>query len=503
MLKLKGKDLSWAIWLTAGCAISTFGFNQSALGNLVRLPSFYGQFPDINAVTSTGPEKEQKSRVEGTVVALYTLFGAFGGLGCMPLGDILGRKKTIWLSSFVQGIGYIIMATSYSLPQLIVSRMVLGLGTGGLIATVSVWQAELSKSTSRGAHVSAFGTFAGFGGAVALWTEYGMSFVNNSSSWRLPLALPIVFSIAVASFMCLLPESPHWLIKTNKVIEAEAILAQLGQGEESLQQTVHDIQMATHVNGNVRLSALWEMGPRRVFHRVCLACGVQFFLQLNGTNAVVYYATTIFQAELHFSQNLSLILSACLPIAIIVAALICSFTVDRFGRRKLMIFGAIMSSLCMACLTGTTSQPANSAALKAAVFFVYAFKFFFTIGWLGIPFLYATEIAPDGLRASVSGIATATGWLFNFLIVEVSPIAFTKIGEKYFIVFTVMNVVSALTIYFFYPETAGCTLEEIDAIFIQSKSIFDTVKVARQFPRRLDPVVAPEPVQDKPGSDHA
>lgn len=78
-----------------------------------------------------------------------------------------------------------------------------------------------------------------------------------------------------------------------------------------------------------------------------------------------------------------------------------------------MIPAAVMCSVCMACLTGTTSNPTNRVALRAAVFFVYAFKFVFTIGWLGIPFLYATEIAPDGLRASVSGIATATGWLFK------------------------------------------------------------------------------------------
>lgn len=96
-------------------------------------------------------------------------------------------------------------------------------------------------------------------------------------------------------------------------------------------------------------------------------------------------------------------------------------------------------------------------------------------------------------------------WASNsFLIAEVSPIAFTSIGEKYFIVFAVMNIVSAVTIYFFYPETAGCSLEEIDEIFIQSKSIFDPVKVARQFPRPLrhDPVVALELVQEDKSGCH-
>lgn len=156
-----------------------------------------------------------------------------------------------------------------------------------------------------------------------------------------------------------------------------------------------------------------------------MACGAQFFLQANGTNAVVYYTTTIFQAELHFSLNLSYILAGCLAISITLAALICSFTVDRFGRRKLMLFGAALCSVSMACLAGTASASTNKAALKAAVFFVFSFKFFFTIGWLGIPFLYAAEVAPDDLRTPVCGIATAVGWLLKSVLFPccVVPIA--------------------------------------------------------------------------------
>lgn len=90
----------------------------------------------------------------------------------------------------------------------------------------------------------------------------------------------------------------------------------------------------------------------------------------------------------------------------------------------------------------------------------------------------------------------------SFLIAEVSPIAFTKIGNKYFIVFAVTNAVSALTIYFFYPETNGCTLEEIDIIFMESKSVFDTVAVARRFPLDVDTRTAIENGKTKPGMEH-
>jgi MFS family permease len=89
----------------------------------------------------------------GTVIALYTIVGMFGALSCIFLGDLLGRRRTIFLASGVSIIGAILMSSSFSLAQFIVARIVLGLGTGGYTATVPVWQSELSKASHRGAHV--------------------------------------------------------------------------------------------------------------------------------------------------------------------------------------------------------------------------------------------------------------------------------------------------------------------------------------------------------------
>lgn len=122
-----------------------FGYNQASAGNIVTLPSFYNQFPEINTVTSTGAEENHKATIQGTVIATYTLLGVFGALACTFLGDMLGRRWTIWISCLVQAIGCILMATSYQLAQFVVARVIVGLGTGGIIATVSVWQAETAK----------------------------------------------------------------------------------------------------------------------------------------------------------------------------------------------------------------------------------------------------------------------------------------------------------------------------------------------------------------------
>lgn len=102
------------------------------------------------------------------------------------------------------------MASSYSLTQFIFGRIFLGLGTGGIVATVPVWQSELSKASSRGSHVTSVGIAYGTGLSLALWVAFGMSFVYGQASWRVTLAGSGVLAILVMAFIFTLPESPRW-----------------------------------------------------------------------------------------------------------------------------------------------------------------------------------------------------------------------------------------------------------------------------------------------------
>ena len=112
----------------------------------------------------------------------------------------------IFMMTGVSVIGVILMATSFQLAQFIVARLVLGVGTGGYLATVPVWQSEISKSSKRGAHVVADGIFIGGGTALALFVDFGLFFVKESSvAWRFPLAFQIVFSLMVMTFIIFFP----------------------------------------------------------------------------------------------------------------------------------------------------------------------------------------------------------------------------------------------------------------------------------------------------------
>lgn len=139
-------------------------------------------------------------------------------------------------------------------------------------------------------------------------------------------------------------------------------------------------------------------------------------------------------------------------------------------------------AICMAILAGTTSDQAkdNTAALVVAVIALYCFQFIFTTGYSGLTFLYAAEMAPLQVRAAVSAVSTATVWVFNFLLAEVTPVGFASIGNWYYLIFAVINAAIVPSVYFFFPETKGRSLEEIDAIFAQSKNIFDPPRIARR-----------------------
>jgi MFS family permease len=207
---LKGRKLHAAIWTESLVAVSMFGYCSASAGGVLNMPAFRQQFPSIDVEDAPASEQHHVSTIQGTVVATYTLCGVFGALGCTFLGDLYGRRMTIFIASALQLCGAILMATSYSLGQFVVGRVFIGLGVGGITATVPPWQSELSRAESRGSHVSSFGIYCGTGLSLALWIAFGLSFASGEVTWRIPIGGSGVLSIIVMAFIFTLPESPRW-----------------------------------------------------------------------------------------------------------------------------------------------------------------------------------------------------------------------------------------------------------------------------------------------------
>jgi MFS family permease len=183
---------------------------------------------------------------------------------------------------------------------------------------------------------------------------------------------------------------------------------------------------------------------------------------------------------------LSRLLAACNGTEYWIASWIAIFTIERFGRRGLMLFGAVGMSVTMAILAGTTSNVSNKACALIATVMLFVFNSFFAVGWLGMTWLYPAEITPLSIRAPANAIATTANWAFNFMVVMVTPVAFANIQWRTYIIFAVINAAMVPSVYFFFPETAGRSLEEMDEIFHKTTGPFDVVKIAKELPHRFD-----------------
>ena len=141
------------------------------MNGLLTLPSFVNTFPSIS--TST-PELENKnSTLQGTTVALYEVGAAAGALFCFVVGEKFGRQRTTFGAAITVLIGVILQATSYQLAQLIVARIVTGLGVGSFTATIPSWVGESSEAGHRGWLIMLEGSGAIFGVAFVGWMEFG------------------------------------------------------------------------------------------------------------------------------------------------------------------------------------------------------------------------------------------------------------------------------------------------------------------------------------------
>jgi MFS family permease len=155
-------------------------------------------------------------------------------------------------------------------------------------------------------------------------------------------------------------------------------------------------------------------------------------------------------------------------IAYFVSSLIPIWCLDRLGRRKLMVFACAGQGVCMAVLAGTVANGSKSSGI-IAITMLFLFNFFFAVGLLAVPWLLPTEYSPLAIRTKSAALATASNWIFTFLVVMITPVSINSIKWKTYIYFAVFNFTFLPLIYFFYPETRNLSLEQVDLLFLGEK----------------------------------
>ncbi|KAI9929522.1 hypothetical protein ASPWEDRAFT_534313 [Aspergillus wentii DTO 134E9] len=475
---LSGRALRVSITFTAVMGFSLFGYNQGMMAGLLNGEKFVETFPLLNKPENASPsESHYVEVIRGAVTSCYELGCFFGALFSMFFGEYLGRTRLIFMGASILIIGALITTVcftgSWEIGQFVIGRVVSGIGNGLNTATIPVWQSECSGAHNRGFLVCFEGAMIAGGTFIAYWVVFGISHAEDTVQWRFPVALQIFFALIVAAGALLLPDSPSWFVNRGYDKEACEVLAKLNNTTPDDDKVLHDFNfLKADVESSRAAQASWKtvftFGKTQEFQRLMIGCSGQFFQQFTGCNAAIYYSTLLFEENLNMDKYIALIMGGIFATVYALATIPSFFMIERVGRRNLYLIGFMGQGLSfiitMACLT----QGDNEEAAKGAAVGIFLFIVFFAFTLLPLPWIYPPEINPLRTRTIGASASTCTNWVCNFAVVMFTPLFSAQSPWGVYLFFALFNFIGFVFGFFFYVETAGRELEEVDIIYAKA-----------------------------------
>ncbi|KPM46120.1 hypothetical protein AK830_g403 [Neonectria ditissima] len=464
VVELEGRALILTVTVLTSLGFMLIGFDNGLMGGLVNSPAFNSTFDS--------PESD----MIGLIVAIYEIGCFFGSVASAVFGEKLGRRRTIAIGAWIMIAGAILQASAFGRPQLIVGRIVSGVGMGIINSTVPVLQAEFSPKSSRGMYVCAQLSTLNFGIFLVYWIDYAFSTHIGSYAWRVPVILQCFCILPMLAILMIIPETPRWLASHDRPDDCLKVLAKIRAAsvdDIEVRRLHNSILQTVAVEASIGAGSwkdLLKNDRIKSQRRLLIACAIQSFQQLGGINAVIYYTSTLFQQSIGFSPKMSSLMSGFLQTWFFLASFIPWFLIDRVGRRPLLLSMISVMAAVMAIQAGLIYQVENNTSIAhsagiGAAAMLFVFQGAFTIGFQATVWVYPSEILPLRLRQRGSSISTAANWIFNYMIVQITPIAIDNIGWKTYIIFAVLNATWVPIIFLFFPETKGLELEDVDRLF--------------------------------------
>jgi SP family arabinose:H+ symporter-like MFS transporter len=393
----------------------------------------------------------------GWAVGCINLGSAAGALIAGKLSDFLGRKKLLLVCGFLFALTGIGTGWSNHFFIFICFRILSGVAIGIAALVCPVYIAELTPSSMRGRMVT-FYQLAIVSGLLLAYLADFLLVNTGPDNWRWMFTSQSI--PALLFFFCLffIVESPRWLIRKNRNEEAENILTFIG-GEDygKRQLTIIRNSFSQEIKESVKDIFLKK-------YRTLILTGilVAFFSQAGGQNSLFSYAHEIF-GQAGIGQDSAFLQSVILGSVNFVFTFIAINTIDQLGRRKLLMYGAIL--LCLDALA-----LGAAFALKLPSYWILGFVFAFigiyaaTIG--PATWVLLSEIFPNKIRGNAMAAATLTLWLANFFTTASFPVMKLYFGLPVtFFAHAMICLIYFLFIRFKLPETKGKSLEEIEKIF--------------------------------------
>ncbi|KAI5257947.1 general substrate transporter [Aureobasidium subglaciale] len=500
-----------------------YGTDQGVLSNLLTGQNFGSKFPDVYT----------DATLKGWVVAILQLGAWLGALINGPLADKISRKYSITVAAFLFTVGSALCGGAQSVGYLFAGRIIAGIAVGQVSHVVPLYLAEISPSEFRGALVSCqqVGISSHFfrrtdcgqtasGIMISYWLCYGTSFIGGQAcdanqnaefgdgsfnpytdvpaggctgqtalAWRLPLCLQCVPAVILFAGSFFLPFSPRWLMGKGREEEARVNIAKLHglpindpivetEWLEIKAAVMFDERTAReqHPNKEGLMLALGKVSMlltnKGLFRRLALGCILMFFQQFTGINAIIYYAPTIFGSLGLNVSTTSLLATGVLGVIDFLFTFPAIFFVDRFGRRKFLMAGAIgmmISHVVVAGILGHYGGNFKLAGGKAAgwvgIAFIWSFGANFSYSWGPVAWLLASELFSPGHRSQAVSIIISCNYMMNFIVGQVTPNMLEALKYGTYIFFAAFCLLMFLWVWFLVPETRYKSLEEMDAVF--------------------------------------
>ncbi len=437
---------------------------------------------------------ELTGALKGFIVSSALIGALAGAAGAGILSKAIGRKNSLIIAAVL----FMFSAWGSGLPSMLPESMSLmvffrilgGIAIGMASMNAPMYIAEIAPAEKRGTLVTYYQLAVVIGFFVVFLATY---FIGNGLSeeeniqfgWRQMFWSEMVPAILFFVLLFFVPKSPRWLMTKGKEEEALNILTRI-HGEEMANKEFLEIKESLQEEGKKIKTSVFT---KTMLPIVIIGTILSVLQQFTGINAVLYYGADIFEQALGFGKEDILLQQILLASVNLVFTFVAMFTIDKLGRKPLLIiggFGMLIGFLMMGfTLYFSDYSQVNSAGLPTisstegmiSLIGVLIFIASFAMSMGPVVWVLLSEIFPNKIRSVAMSIAVAAQWLANYFVSQTFPIIVESDANKlqmdggvwnnalpYFL-FSGFIVVIILFVWKYIPETKGKTLEEMETLF--------------------------------------
>ena len=389
---------------------------------------------------------------EGFTVASALVGTVIGSMLAGIPGDRYGRRDSLRGMAVLYVVSALGCALAWNWTALVIFRFIGGLAIGGSSVLGPMYIAEISPAKWRGRLVGLFQFNVVFGILLAYLSNYVLGTMGfGAAEWRWKLG---VTALPAAFFFLMLfgiPRSPRWLVKKGRIDEARDVLRLIG--EENYEQELKDIVEsidAEHVTSDALFTAKYRVP-------IFLAISIGMFNQLSGINAILYYLNAIFE-HAGFSKVSGDLQAVAIGATNLLFTMLAMSMIDRVGRKTLLLIGSVGTALCLGGVAAIFLTGRHESLL---VWMLVGYIAFFAFSQGAVIWVYISEVFPNRVRAKGQSLGSFSHWIMNALISWTFPLMAVSSGGYPFVFFSAMMVLQFFVVLFFYPETKGISLEEM------------------------------------------